>query len=87
MSGSITLADVILRTSVLAVACTQCERAGRYNVDTLIARHGPAFTIPLLLRELSADCPKRQSVSVYDLCGVHCPDLSGLFLNRPGQGA
>jgi hypothetical protein len=54
-------------------------RSGRYNLDTLIARHGPAFTVPTLLRELSADCPKRKSVSAYDLCGAHCPDLPNLF--------
>jgi hypothetical protein len=28
---------------------------GRYNLDTLIARHGPQFGIPELLRLLSAD--------------------------------
>jgi hypothetical protein len=36
-----------------------------------------------MLRTLSADCPKRQSVSAYDLCGVHCPELPALFL--PGR--
>jgi hypothetical protein len=32
-----------------------------------------------LLRLLSDDCPKRQSLSAYDLCGVHCPDLPTFF--------
>jgi hypothetical protein len=68
---------------VLAVACSRCDRAGRYDLDTLIARHGGGFGIPALLRKLSDDCPKRQSLSAYDLCGVHCPDLPGLFLNQP----
>jgi hypothetical protein len=81
--GSITLADVALRTTVLTVACTRCDRTGRYDVDTLVARHGPASGIPMLLGALSADCPRRLSV----LCGVHCPDLAGLLLNRPGKGA
>jgi hypothetical protein len=57
---------------------------GQYRLDTLIARHGPACGIPALLRHLSADCPKRQSVSTYDLCGIHCPELSTLFLGRSG---
>ena len=68
----------------LNVACSRCDRAGRYKLDVLIARHGPNFGIPMLLRKLASDCPKRKSVSAYDLCGIHCPELSALFLNRPG---
>lgn len=48
--GSITLGDVAEHTTVLAVACRRCDQAGRYNVDTLIARHGEGFGIPNLLR-------------------------------------
>jgi hypothetical protein len=33
--GSITLGEVAEHTAVLAVACSRCERAGRYNLDTL----------------------------------------------------
>jgi hypothetical protein len=73
-SGSITLAAVAERTAILAVACSRCERAGRYRLDTLIAQHGAAFGVPMLLRLLSQDCPKRASVSVYDLCTAqNCP--------------
>jgi hypothetical protein len=32
-SGSITLVEVADRAAVLAVACTRCERAGRYRLD------------------------------------------------------
>jgi hypothetical protein len=79
-SGSITLGEIADLTAHLAVACNRCDRAGRYGVATLMAQYGPAFSVPDLLRLLSADCPKRASVSAYDLCGVHCPDLSALFL-------
>jgi hypothetical protein len=51
-SGSITLEQVAARTAALAVACTRCDRAGRYNLDALIAEHGPRFGIPALLRLL-----------------------------------
>jgi hypothetical protein len=78
-SGFITLDQVATHTAVLAVTCSRCDRAGRYSLDTLIARHGPGFGIPELLRLLSDDCPKRQSLSAYDLCGVHCPDLPTFF--------
>jgi hypothetical protein len=60
---------------------SRCERAGRYRLDTLIARHGPDFGIPALLNKLSADCPKRASVSAYDVCGVRCRELPALFLS------
>jgi hypothetical protein len=82
LSGAITLADVAERSDVLAVACTRCERAGRYRLDTLIITHGRHCGIPSLLARLSADCPKRRSVSTYDLCGIHAPELSALFMGR-----
>lgn len=84
-TGAITLADVAARTDVLAIACTQCDRAGRYRVDTLIERYAPGFGIPGLLRALSADCPTRASTNTYDLCGLHCPDLPGLFGAKVGR--
>jgi hypothetical protein len=81
-SGSITLGEAAEHTAVLTLACTRCDRAGRYNLDTLIARNGPAFGIPDLLRLLSGDCPKRKSITVYDLCGIHCPELPAFFLGK-----
>ena len=78
-SGSITLGEVAEHTAVLAVACTRCERAGKYRLETLITRHGAGFSVSNLLRMLSEDCPKRKSITVYDLCGVHCP---GYFLGK-----
>jgi hypothetical protein len=64
----------------------QVRRAARYSLDILIGRHGPGYAVLVLLRVPSADCPKRASVSAYDLCGVHCPELSMLFLGRTGRG-
>ena len=55
-NGSITLFQVAAHTEVPAIACSRCDRAGRYRLDMLIARHGPdIFGIPALLRVLSAD--------------------------------
>jgi hypothetical protein len=79
MTGSITLGHVAQRAQVLAVACSRCDRAGRYPVDALIARYGAACSVPLLLRRLSADCLKRRTESQYDTCGMNCPDLPALF--------
>jgi hypothetical protein len=82
MSGSITLGEVGEHTAVLIVSCTRCERAGQYRLETLIERHGKDFGIPDLLGQLSDDCLKRKSIAVYDLCGVHCPELPGFFLGK-----
>ena len=78
--GSISLSQVAVHTPVLEVACSRCQRAGRYCLDMLMAQHGRGFGIPDLLRLLSDDCLKRRSVSAYDLCGVHYPGLSAFFL-------
>ncbi len=67
---------------MLDIACKRCERIGRLSVDRLIQQHGAAFGIPELLQMLTRTCVKRQSISAYDLCGVHCPQLPGLFLPR-----
>ena len=48
MTGAITLADVAARTDALVVACTRCDRAGRYSLDTLIINHGLAFRHPVV---------------------------------------
>ncbi len=80
-SGSISLSEVSEHTAVLSVACTRCDRAGRYNLDTLIARHGADFGIPALLRLLSKDCPKQKgSRSRSTICAAfiarNCPRFS-----------
>jgi hypothetical protein len=78
MSGAITLDRVAERTDVLVVACSRCDRSGRYRLDALIINHGRRFGIPSVLAKLSVDCPKRQSVSAYDLCGIHAPELGSV---------
>jgi hypothetical protein len=49
MGGSITLADVAARSPTLTVSCTRCERAGRYNVNAVIANMDPVSAFPALL--------------------------------------
>jgi len=78
--GSITLSSIAARAVTLAVACNRCRWTGCYPLDTLIAEHGAECDIPALLDRLSADCPNRASLSVYDSCGVRCPELPALFM-------
>jgi hypothetical protein len=82
MTGALSLADVAARTDVLAVACSRCTRSGRYCLDTLIKQYNRRLGVPELLAKLSADCPKQLSVSAYDMCGAHCPELCALFLPK-----
>jgi hypothetical protein len=49
--------------------CEPCARRGRYNVERLIAKHGPDMTLPEL-RLILANCPKAQAFSIYDRCKV-----------------
>jgi hypothetical protein len=77
--GSFTLTEVAARTDVLTVNCSKCDRTERYPLAILIRRYGRIFTVPDLLGELSRGCPKRGS----DLCGVHCPELPALFIEKP----
>jgi hypothetical protein len=78
----ITLAEIADRTAVLSVACNRCDRAGHYSLPALIAEHGAECGIPTLLGLLSAECLNRAALSVYESCGVHCPELSALFMRR-----
>lgn len=87
MNGSITLGDVSDRSTgrTLAFDCKVCGRSGIRNLDALIERHGRDFTVPELLRVVSADCPKRGgSGQLHDVCGARCPGLPALFIESPG---
>lgn len=70
---------IVEHTAVLEFACTRCPRWGRYRVSGLIARYGAGCSD--FIERVSADCPRRQGsfVSIYELCGAHCPTLVGLF--------
>ena len=64
---AITLADV--REETLEIVCEPCGRRGRYNVERLMAKHGPGMRLPEL-KAILANCPKDRSFSLYDRCKV-----------------
>jgi hypothetical protein len=57
----------------------RCTRLGRLRIDKLMARHGAELPLPELRALLAGDCPKGRSVSIYDKCRVHFPQLPRLF--------
>jgi hypothetical protein len=55
----------------VAIACSKCDRAGQYPVETLIERYGPQFAVDDLLRLMSVGCPMRESTGPYAPCGIY----------------
>jgi hypothetical protein len=79
MAGAVTLGQVAERLAMLEVACGRCGRRGRYSTARLVVKHGAAMGLPDLREVLAADCPRWASAGIYDRCGVHYPELPGLF--------
>lgn len=75
----ITLGRVAPLTRTLILACRRCERRGQLSVARLLAEWGEHAAVADIVDEASADCPRRQAHSIYELCGVHCPELPELL--------
>ena len=82
MSDVHTLAEIAALTSMLTVACSRCERRGRYRLDALIARHGADAPVRVIVPELTADCPQRESAVLAERCDILFPELRKLFPPR-----
>ena len=70
--GAFTLSDV--RSPVLTVVCDPCGRRERHDVERLTRQYG----WDAKLVRLTADCPKRGSVSIHDRC-------KAVYERRPGM--
>ena len=69
-SGAITLGRLRGKLSMLEIACSRCDRAGRLRLDRLLAQHGADIGLPDLRTVLPHDCPRIGSITI-DRCGVH----------------
>jgi hypothetical protein len=66
---------------MLQVACSRCDRRGRYQLDNLIARHradGRARHRPRADRRL----PARDNAALRERCNMLFPDMLKLFPPR-----
>ena len=72
-NGSVSLGDVATRATHIEVACSRCDRRGRYRLSRLAARLGEDFPMTDLGSEL-ADCPTRNA-SMTERCDVYFPGL------------
>jgi hypothetical protein len=76
-SGTVTLGEFARHLAILDVACSKCERRGRYKVAELMKRHGADAKLPDLCDILAADCPRINSAA-HDGCSIYYPQLSRL---------
>lgn len=77
-NGAIALGDVAARASHIEVACSRCERRGRYQVAKLVETLGPEFPMTDLGAEL-ASCPHRGASAHHERCDVFFPGLRKLM--------
>jgi hypothetical protein len=82
--GSVALSEVAARASHLEVACSRCERRGRYQVARLVAHYGADFPMTDLGSEL-ANCPRRASTAWSERCDVYFPGLAKLMSEPPND--
>jgi hypothetical protein len=76
--GAVPLGEVAARVSHIELACTRCERRGRYQLAKLVARLGADFAMTDLAGEL-ADCPRRASPAWSERCDVYYPGLAKIM--------
>jgi len=68
---------------MLTVAARAANAAGAtYRLDTLIGRHGADAPVRVIVPELTAGCPKRESPSLMERCNILFPELRTLFWAR-----
>lgn len=65
------------------IHCTPCARAGRYNIERAIARHGPDFPLQAFI-DLVTACPRRRLPEDHpQRCGAGSDDFLRLDANVP----
>lgn len=72
--GAVGLGDVAARASHIEIACTRCERRGRYRLAKLVAELGADYPMTDLGAELAA-CPRRTASGHSERCDVYYPHL------------
>lgn len=77
-NGSVALGDVAARASHIEVACSRCDRRGRYLLARLVQTYGPDFPMTNLGGEL-ANCPRRSATAHHERCDVFFPGLGKLM--------
>jgi len=72
--GAVPLGEVAARATHLDVACTRCERRGRYRLSKLVESLGAEFPMTDLAAEITS-CPRRNATAAHERCDVFFPGL------------
>jgi hypothetical protein len=78
MTGSVTLSEVASKATHLDVACTRCDRRGRYRLARLVEQFGGDYALPDLGAEL-ANCPNRNAAAHGERCDIRYPTLIAIL--------
>jgi len=65
---------------MLEIACSKCDRRGYRSLQSLIAEYGPNKGLPDLKEKLAEGCPRLESTSIHERCGVYFSQLPEFFL-------
>lgn len=76
-NGSVTLGEVAARVTRIDIACSRCDRRGRYNLSGLVASLGDDFPMTDLHMHI-ADCPRRNGPA-WERCDVYYPGLGAIM--------
>lgn len=76
--GSVSLGEVAARASHISIACSRCDRKGRYRASRLVAEYGADFAMTDLGAELAV-CPRRAAAAQHERCDVYFPGLGRLM--------
>ncbi|MDR5824739.1 hypothetical protein, partial [Caballeronia sp. LZ043] len=63
--GSVSLGEVAARASHINIACSRCDRKGRYRLSRLIAEYREDFAMTDLGAE-RAVCPRRTAAAQHE---------------------
>jgi hypothetical protein len=68
--GAIVFGDLIGKLDMLRVSCEKCGRDGCYGLAKLIDKRGRDGKIVDWLDQITADCPKKATISWNDRCAA-----------------
>lgn len=70
--GSVSLGEVATRASHINVACSRCDRKGRYRLVKLVDQFVKDFAMTDLGADLAV-CPRRNATAHHERCDVYFP--------------
>ncbi|BBP95985.1 hypothetical protein BSFA1_11140 [Burkholderia sp. SFA1] len=85
-NGSVLLGELAARAGHIEIACSRCDRKGRYRVAKLVARLGEDFPMTDLGAEV-ADCPRRSASAHHERCDVYFPKLVQIMADDENRSA